>query len=38
MPTRKMWDHIIDVKEGFVLRNGRYTHCQEKREKRCTSL
>ena len=23
MPIRKMWDHMIDVKEGFVLRKGK---------------
>ena len=22
MPTRKIWDHAIDMKEGFVLRKG----------------
>jgi len=23
MPTRKVWNHAIDVKEGFVLRKGK---------------
>ena len=23
MPTRKVWDHAIDVKEGFILRKGK---------------
>ena len=23
MPMRKVWDHMIDVKEGFVLRKGK---------------
>ena len=23
MPTRKVWDHAIDVKEGFVPRKGK---------------
>jgi len=23
MPTRKLWDHIIDTKKGFVLRKGK---------------
>jgi len=23
MPTRKLWDHAIDVKEGFVPRKGK---------------
>ena len=22
MPTRKAWDHVIDLREGFVLKNG----------------
>ena len=35
MPTKKMWNHIIEVKEGFMP---RYIYCQEKKEKRCTSL
>jgi len=23
MPTKKIWDHTIDMKEGFVLRKGK---------------
>ena len=23
MPTRKLWDHAIDVKEGFIPRKGK---------------
>jgi len=23
MSTRKLWDHVIDTKEGFVLRKGK---------------
>ena len=23
MPTRKVWDHVIEVKEGFVPRKGK---------------
>ncbi len=23
MPTRKIWDHAINMKEGFVLRKGK---------------
>jgi len=23
MPTRKLWDHVIDIKEGFMLRKGK---------------
>ena len=23
MLTRKVWDHVIDVKEGFVLKKGK---------------
>jgi len=23
MPTRKIWDHAIETKEGFVLRKGK---------------
>ena len=34
MPTRKVWDHAIDVKEGFVLRKGKvYPLSREKREE-----
>ena len=34
MLTRKMWDHTIDVKEGFVLRNGKvYLLSREEREE-----
>ena len=34
MPTRKVWDHAIDVKEGFVPRKGKiYPLSREEREK-----
>ena len=34
MPTRKRWDHTIDVKEGFIPRKGRvYPLLREEREK-----
>ena len=34
MPTRKLWDHIIDIKEGFVLRKGKiYLLSREERKK-----
>ena len=34
MPTRKVWDHVIDVKEGFVLRKGKvYPLSKEEREE-----
>ena len=34
MPTRKVWDHMIDVKEGFVLRKGKvYPLSREEREE-----
>ena len=23
MPMRKVWDHVIEVKKGFVLRKGK---------------
>ena len=33
MPTRKVWDHAIDVKEGFVLRKRKvYPLSREERE------
>jgi len=36
MPTRKLWDHAIDTKEGFVLRKGKvYPLSREKREEVC---
>jgi len=34
MPMRKVWDHAIDVKEGFVLRKGKvYLLSREEREE-----
>jgi len=34
MPTRKVWDHAIDVKEGFVPRKGKvYPLLREEREE-----
>jgi len=34
MPTRKVWDHAIDVKEGFVPRKGKvYLLLREEREE-----
>ena len=34
MPTRKLWDHAIDVKEGFVPRKGKvYLLSREVREE-----
>ena len=34
MPTRKLWDHMIDVKERFVLRKGKvYPLSREEREE-----
>ena len=34
MPTRKLWDHAIDVKERIVLRKGKvYPLSREEREK-----
>ena len=34
MPTRKMWDYAIDIKEGFVLRKGKiYPLLREEREE-----
>jgi len=34
MPTRKVWDHTIDVKKGFVPRKGKvYLLSREKREE-----
>jgi len=34
MPTRKVWDHVIDVKEGFVLRKGKvYPLSREEKEE-----
>ena len=33
MPMRKLWDHVIDVKEGFVPRKGKvYPLSREVRE------
>ena len=34
MPTRKVWDYTIEVKEGFVLRKGKvYSLSREEREE-----
>ena len=34
MPTKKVWDHAIDVKKGFVLRKNKvYLLSREKREE-----
>ena len=34
MPVRKVWDHVIDIKEGFVLRKGKvYPLLREEREE-----
>jgi len=34
MPTRKIWDHAIDVKKGFVPRKGKvYPLSREEREE-----
>ena len=34
MPTRKLFDHIIDMKEGFVLRKEKiYLLSREEREE-----
>jgi len=34
MPTRKVWDHVIDVKKGFMLRKGKvYPLSREEREE-----
>ena len=34
MPTRKIWDHAINMKEGFVLRKGKvYLLSREEREE-----
>ena len=34
MLTRKVWDHTIDVKEGFVLRKGKvYPLLREERKE-----
>jgi len=36
MPTRKIWDHAIDMKEGFVLRKEKvYLLSREEREEMC---
>ena len=34
IPIRKLWDHIIDVKEGFMPRKGKvYSLSREEREE-----
>ena len=34
MPTRKLWDHAIDVKEGFMPRKGKvYPLSREERKE-----
>ena len=34
MSTRKLWDHVIDMKEGFIPRKGKvYPLLREEREE-----
>ena len=34
MPTRKLWDHVIDVKKGFMPRKGKiYPLLREERKE-----
>ena len=34
MPTRKVWNHAIDVKEGFIPRKGKvYPLLRDEREE-----
>jgi len=36
MPMRKLWDHAIDIKKGFVLRKEKvYPLSREKRKEVC---
>ena len=36
MPTRKIWNHAIDMKKGFVPRKGKvYLLSREEREEVC---
>jgi len=36
MPIQKIWDHTIDIKEGFMLRKGKvYLLSREEREEVC---
>ena len=36
MLTKKIWDHVIKVKKGFVLRKGKvYLLSREEREEIC---
>ena len=34
MLTRKLWDHAIDVKKGFMPRKGKVYPLSREREKR----
>jgi len=35
MPTRKMWNHVINIKKLFVLRKKVYLLLREEREEVC---
>jgi len=36
MSIRKLWDHTIDIKKGFVLRKGKvYSLSREERKEVC---
>ena len=36
MPTRKLWNHTIEIKEKFVLRKGKvYLLSREERKEVC---
>jgi len=38
IPTRKLWDYMINIKKEFVPRKKRYIYYQEKSRRRCMSL
>jgi len=36
MPTKKLWNHAIEIKKGFMLRKGKvYSLSREEREEVC---
>jgi len=37
IPTKKIWDHVIEIKEEFVPRKGKVYPLSREERKRCMS-
>jgi len=38
MPVRKVWDHVIELKKGFVPKREECIHCRERKGKKYKHL